>query len=382
MAESFTRNEKRTGPYTISANAVRYRYPWPACTPTTIYATQPKVKSVSDLWTVGFSIPHFHARVRKGELLPQTPFWQFRQQGSSSTVYDLLYKNSPTVGNRYWSTDGNFNYHTDWIVTYAQVEAKMQPLTNDYVQEAAAAIYANGHDTLTFIAELASIKSLFLKTGERLVKLNKLIPRSRRDIVGDWLSARYGWRTLKYDLESLYKSCMALNVERQRFSEKKGNTFSEEIHSEWTTESSPSYVDHYTTDKITRGLRGSVVADIVVPLFQFNPIQTGWELVPYSFVLDWFVGVGKAISAGSFLATQSKYSASMGHFCQIERSYSCKLREKTTYPSVVGTWEQTATCVSRIERRVPCGVPITPHIRVRLNAYKVIDLIALILQRT
>lgn len=31
----------------------------------------------------------------------------------------------------------------------------------------------------------------------------------------------------------------------------------------------------------------------------FNPVQTAWELIPYSFVVDWFINVGDVISARS-----------------------------------------------------------------------------------
>jgi len=289
---------------------------------------------------------------------------------------------------RYWVVSGVFNYFTHWVVTSAEVEALLPPLEQRFVQEAAAAIYANGHDTLTFLAELASVRDLFMSAGKKILGLGPpkrrylKVSRKIKATVNDWLVYRYGWRTLVYDLQSLYKAIQNLNCERTRYSEKKGNTTSSTVITEWSTYQTPSYADHVKTDTITTGVRGAVVADITIPQFQFNPIQTGWELIPYSFVVDWFVSVGKALAAASFLVLQQNYSASVGHFAEVERQYTMQHRDKTTSPAAYGSWTQEGSCKAKIERRVPCSVPLSPQFRVNLNPGKIMDLLALVVQRT
>lgn len=329
--------------------------------------------------TYGSDIPHFHARRKRGELLPQTPFWQFRREGSSLTTYHLWYGSYANT-NEYWFSSGEWNYYSSWMVTEGEVAAKMQSADTRFVQEAAAAIYSNGHDTLTFLAELASVRSMFMKTGKRLLDLVKgrNIGYSYTRLANDWLEARYGWRTLVFDIMSLNKAIRNLNSSRQRYSEKRGTQTSNTENVASVTSAPPSLVDHNRYDKVTVGLRGSVTADIEVPQFQFNPLQTAWELVPFSFVVDWFLTVGKTISAASFLAYKSQYSASVGTFAEIDRTVTSVHR---TTAAVWGTWEQVGTCLARIESRQPCSVPLTPHFTLNLNPYKIVDLCGMLVQQ-
>lgn len=213
-----------------------------------------------------------------------------------------------------------------------------------------------------------------------LDELKKLDPKRKlKQFSNEWLELRYGWRTLGYDIMSLNKAIQNLNVARKRYSERKGSKNLQTSTETSTTSSPPSIVDHIVNLEIETGVRGSVVADIEVPQFQFNPLQTGWELIPLSFVVDWFVSVGKSISAASFLAYQSKYSASVGQYVKVTKSVISTLRNNA---SVNGTWVQTGDCVASLEVRTPCSVPLVPHFSLNLNATKVFDLVGLLVQRT
>lgn len=60
----------------------------------------------------------------------------------------------------------------------------------------------------------------------------------------------------------------------------------------------------------------------------FNPVQTAWELIPYSFIVDWFVNVGDVISSKSL---QYADFASQRKFC-----YSIKREVQTSYRYIRG----------------------------------------------
>lgn len=365
--------------------------------PVTASGSAVYTQSVTGESIKGWDVPHFHARQKKGELLPQTPFEKYSQSGRCSTVYDLYYIHAGVGWDHYWPTGAYRNSFTSWILTKEYLAGLLPPLDKKFVQLAAAAIYSNGHDTLTFLAELASVKNMFLSVGKKLLRLHSMdrtlrrkaltlkevrdyaSRRSVKDVSNEWLQARYGWRTLGYDLMSLNKAIQNLNVSKKRYSERKGNTTQQTSIETLETPSPPSVDVHSVNLTIVTGVRGSVVADIDVPQFQFNPLQTGWELIPYSFVIDWFVSVGKAISAASFLAYQSKYSASVGQYVKVTKSVVTTLRNNA---SVQGTRISTGDCEASLEVRTPCSVPLVPHFSLNLNAAKVADLVGLLVQRT
>jgi hypothetical protein len=134
-------------------------------------------------------------------------------------------------------------------------------------------------------------------------------------------------------------------------------------------------------DTVTESIRGSVIADIEVPAFQFNPVQTAWELVPFSFVVDWFFTVGDSLSALSFAATQKAYSAAAGFSVNVVREYSTYISDEYYgYVSGPGNY-QTGHCEATYEHRRPCILPYQPRLTVKLNNLKIIDLLTLVLQR-
>lgn len=323
----------------------------------------------------GWDIPNFHARRRRGELMPMTPFIKFRSTGSAGGNYDVTH----TDGSRNYNAPGNWMGHeADWYLFENYVRSFCSSASLVYVQEAAAKIYGSGHDTLTFLAELADVRRLFLSTGRKLIKLD--IPKNWRNLSSDWLATRYGWRTLLYDLQDLNKAIKSLHAKRTRYSERAGNTYSTTQTSEYTFSMTSGVYRGDIVDKATIGERGSVVADVDVPQFQINPLVTGWELIPFSFVFDWFVSVGKALAAWSFLSLSPTYVAATGLSIKVSRTLTgYPLSFSSTYKS--GTWARWATAEAELLIRTPCTIPLLPRFNLRLNPMKVLDLLALIVQR-
>lgn len=331
--------------------------------------------------TFGYDIPNFHRRRRKGELLPCTPFRQFRTNGSTKGVYDFY---TPVYYYKI-SEPGRNSHMTDWVVTEEMCAAELPTTYDVYVQEAAARIYGQGHDTLTFLAELSDVHRMFENVGKRLLRFPDLIPRkSWKEIMkgtsSDWLQYRYGWRTLSYDLQDLNKALQDLDNGIKRYSERCGNTYRTSRIEEWeTTVTGIGTRYHAYEDLIEVGVRGTVTADVKIPKFQFNPLQTGWELIPFSFVLDWFVSVGKALSAISFLSLAPTYVASAGQYVKITRSYRYDMGNWST--GCGGVNYQEGTCEAELSVRQPTYVSPIPRLKLRLNSLKILDLLSMIAQR-
>lgn len=113
---------------------------------------------------------------------------------------------------------------------------------------------------------------------------------------------------------------------------------------------------------------------------QFNPLQTGWELIPFSFVLDWVLNVGKTISAIALLNCSVAHTAALGYSITVNRfvryyqsSYSSNYRS--------GLFECLGSAEANLTVRCPCSVPHIPRFNLRLSQVRLIDLIALIAQR-
>jgi len=234
------------------------------------------------------------------------------------------------------------------------------------------------------------VKRQFIDVAKKLryVVLPKRPPKFHwrkywKKFTSEWLSVRYGWRPLLYDLEDLNTAIKTLREEQEvkRYSEHSGTKYTT-MHYE-TAENQWSYfkVFHVITTKVTTRIRGTVAADIEVPALQFNPLQTGWEIIPFSFVLDWFLRVGQTLSAISFLAREKAYTASKGFRLEVERDYTAESGDYTSsFGSGLG-FEQTGSSRATLEVRTPCPIPYHPHFVLKINNLKVIDLVALILQR-
>jgi hypothetical protein len=346
-----------------------------------IYASEHRVGSWNYKVTRGENTPNYHKRLKRGELLPLTAFEQMEWSGSSNGSFDLWRSDGAhwyAVGRRAAVqlsefTEGNLYDKLTWCREYTEGNFDYDP----YVQAAAAKIYSTGWDTLTFIAEFKKTKEMFERISSSLWKSwkRKTWPK---DFDKEWLQARYGLRTLVYDIEDLIGALNSLDDARERFKERAGFSHSYQernLH----VNSDPWYgvIETQTITDYEVSVRGNVVADIQPPKFGFNPITTGWELVRFSFIIDWFIQVGKALEAGSFLLLASKYYAAGGY--HMKQKVDTR-RECVAPDSQMTSVIDTVNTVQELTytRRHPTKIPLTPQLNVRLDIDKIRDLVALL----
>jgi hypothetical protein len=335
-----------------------------------------ETRAVDNATASGWDLPNYHERMRRGELLPMTEWSKFSTIGSCNSQY---YVKKTTATDVYeWISSDNQRAFIGWVTSPGDLYTHAPELDYYYAQAAAAKIMGNSHDTLTFIAELADVKRMFASTIKNLLKM-KPPTNWGRTLSENWLQYRYGWRTLVYDLQSLHDACKNLNLERTRYSEKSGARTT----SSWTDVNyeygSTGTVEITKTTELELGVRGCVVADITLPTFSFNPVVTAWELVPYSFIIDWLISVGKALSAASFLSTAQDYSASIGYIVKHTYHFQRSWIDKAANYS--GTVEQSSVVQSELRYRRPCNIPIFPRLKLRLDIAKIFDLTALLMQQ-
>lgn len=358
---------------TVNAQQLQIRSTGTTVLQTSVFTTAYKISKAR-----GHETKNFHRRKNRGDLLPMTPWLRFESEGSiTSCGYDASYPGT-------FQTWTDYSFNDRWMLTEDDLlsyagDAGVDP--RDYVQVAAARIYSSGHDTLTFVAELRSVKRMFLNLAKRLVRMVKdpsyKNVKSVDDVANLYLEARYGWRPFINDLISLERTISSLDDSRKRFKERAGTSWATSVVHEvpWSYSSSKGTV--VITDDVQVSFRGCVVADISPPDFAFNPIITGYELITFSFILDWFVNVGQWLSALSFLSMSKAHVASTGLLVEVSRTATVAgASPQNQYTSVNA--HLTASSSAVLKTRSPSSVPMGITTITRLDIFKMVDLLSII----
>lgn len=324
----------------------------------------------------GGSVSNFYKRVKAGELLPYCAYRKFEMLSfQNNCVITSRYVNGATDNTTGWS-----NGHPG-VMPYLLSEDDLfaQSLAYDakpYVQAAAAKIASSGFDLLTFVAELRQTYTMWRDVGKTITAL---LNRSNGSAVNSWLQYRYGWRCLYYDMLNIQKLINSMDEKRVRVKERVGRDYTSSNITQYTTDWSSSTTVWQIEDRITCGVRGLVCADIDVPPIRINPFITAWELVKFSFIIDWFIQVGQWINTMTFLSAEEKHYACGSYALTCERTITKVSQQMKPYFSYT-TWSINQSQKARLLLRVPTGIPLGLQTTLKLDAFKVADLVALVLQ--
>lgn len=263
---------------------------------------------------------------------------------------------------------------------------------------------------LVTLAELNKTVAGLAKTLGRVFRIYKAIRKmqiknlkkelSFKELQDVYLEARYGLRPLYYDIKGF---AAVLNTEqhlgRQTFRGK-------ELHSETVQSSVPKllvsssaaagfgiYRNYERLSRIDISARAGVLTDITalsaIELMGLGQVaEAAWDLVPFSFIIDWFVNVGNTIaswtpdpgikSLASWVTVQTVKTqmSNMGIVDTITPCTVLNTRVEVPYVHVSGSSIKTVTTYERIKS--PART-IIPNFSVKLDALKLLDL-ALILK--
>jgi hypothetical protein len=356
---------------------------------------------------VGVTIPNFHERKARGDLLPHTPFSQTEWRGrfvsgsfSSKSLSGADKDNTFTATNYNGPsfTSPPIAYRIDDFVDYDCDLVKPGP-RSDYhqslLQRASAKIYHQGWDALTSGAEAHKLGGLFRQVAQHVVNFrhhgvrylyknirsgrnfNKFDPSALADA---WLTYRYGVRPILYDLQDLEYALTEFDEKRTMFSERSGLTLTD---NDSETLLSGHRQGHLTYDltKITtatHSLRGSVTGRFKPARIVTNPVKTAWELVPFSFVVDWVVDIGSYLDSLSFRSLSSEWAASTGVQTDWNVSFVLSGYGNSRYSgSANAEWVYEGT----YQGRSPASISNLPQVRYNpFNAFQLADIVALLKQ--
>jgi hypothetical protein len=150
---------------------------------------------------------------------------------------------------------------------------------------------------------VAAAKSLGANTPGRYARRRVSKAKSSADFVSRaWLELQYGWKPLLTDIYGAAEVLASRGFEthlnrvdatvRKKFAQERDGRFSPDDKAHWyaqhTCERFCKKVVYFTANTETKPLAA---------LGLTNPAMIAWELMPWSFVIDWFLPVGNWISS-------------------------------------------------------------------------------------
>lgn len=224
---------------------------------------------------------------------------RFKDNPYTMTLLDLKCKGSDTVPSRQLS--GNYTVPHVWT---ANNEVSLQSSLVEAVK---------GHQFNLMVTTAESRESFKMMYGS-IASLGNAMRHLRRgdissaarmlgiqgkhqtkldkdDLAGRWLELQYGWLPMLSDIHEGQKAFASLNDKSRRFTvyaRSSSRTFT------WGGSSSPSNWQNSGRGRTQRRILYRMDESIssARSLGLLDPLSLAWELVPYSFVVDWFVPIG------------------------------------------------------------------------------------------
>jgi len=153
-----------------------------------------------------------------------------------------------------------------------------------------------------------------------------------RDVSGRWLEMQYAWLPLVSQAYEASKALESLSKPRVlRFSA------SSRLLGKYDGAITPTYYSYIVKTSYLKKLNCELVEDISTArsLGMVDPKQIVWEIVPYSFVIDWFIPVGTFLSAWAIIPKLK------GRFLTIERAGQKGTVPILKAPAIAAGWKPT-----------------------------------------
>lgn len=357
--------------------------------------------------------PGYFRANREGKLLPVAPMFRVKQDYILVPGGGLLHMATenpflPGIKQEYKNQAGGYFYPND-----SEMPPPIyidEPPSDALLQSALARAQTDAWDALTFAAEFRKtvetvvgvrtraedVMSRFSdRVSSKARKINKGVDIAK--IASEvWLEMRYAWRPLLFDMQDvhvairrmlagvedpLHRAYATETVDRMESSAFMSST----VRFDNAFSGGLPYTAVYQQRKSTVEIKLHASVGIQVTtreVVMTDPVVTFWETVPFSFVLDWFITIGDCLAAFSPFATGSLRYATLGvTTTQVQQARNSLIPDhnvaglKEVISNSMSPCECTMTTTS-YDRRVTSVNP-TLALQIDLNAYKILDLVAL-----
>lgn len=353
-------------------------------------------KSMTDRKTPGF----FRA-VREGGLIPTSPM----------SAQNRVLVASP-AGGSLTVREGAAEHQVECVGQLRGTAALPAPPTlpeipwEPAMQQALARAQMDAWDALTFLAEFRSTLETIIGFRQRADRLYDRLAQSvnarsrakkgldRAQIASEvWLELRYAWRPMLYDMQDIMEAIQRLQAGITDPLHRAYGTAESEVQRVDTVVGGNFQVPGYggvlgwsmfavrQTRKVSvrRSHHAAVGVQVTTrDITAMDPLVTAWELVPFSFILDWFVTIGDILAAFSPFATGQLRYATIAPQLEVITEHSHLLIPSASATYVAGeTAPFTTLWTETFKSRRDESPKPTLAVDVNLDAFKIFDLIAL-----
>nr|QDH87132.1 MAG: hypothetical protein H1Bulk28FD73_000004 [Leviviridae sp.] len=338
----------------------------------------PVVKSrfrASRSWT-GTTTPNFK-NIKKGQLPVNNHHVAIREVGADRYVSYQTDTSTNTGAHPYvWFAAAKTAYTAKYTrpdVTLAHLSTSDGDAVRKLIANAQAGIngnlaqnFAQLNQTVSQIATSATAirKSLFaLKSGNIPGAINALVrmsdnhrfqkkgsPSLKKSLANNWLALQYGWKPLLSDIEGSLQS-----LGNAKLNAALGSSV---IHSVTGSASAnqetdttighpnfPQYISGKTVKTVETKTKYGIRYRVANPTLAFlqqtgwtNPLNLAWEILPFSFVADWFLPIGPFLESLTYAQGLDFIS---GYKVQFSRM---RVESVVSMSSPIGTTTQQFTC--------------------------------------
>lgn len=194
------------------------------------------------------------------------------------------------------------------LINEAQVEA-LNRLNSEKAQ--VGVMFGEAKRTFSLLSNYA-IRFLKAYRAARRLNWSRVqyeLGMKRKDVLwgkypaNKWLEYQYGWKPLLSDLYNTHEVFRDIiqNNAMLLYGHGKSDELSADYTSTWSGTGQPSVFKQWSGSQV---VRTKLIAEVDSPLWRrasqfglINPLSIGWELVPFSFVFDWFMPVGNTLEA-------------------------------------------------------------------------------------